>query len=632
MSIFQYAPSVGAAGTAKQFGRETKMPEFDVLIRAGTIIDGLRSGRFVGDIGIRNGKVAAIGGGLVEDATRVLDARGLIVAPGFIDLHTHYDSQLFWDPWCTISGWHGVTSVAIGNCGFGFAPCKPADRERAMLAMTRNEAVPLKTMKAGLPWDWETFPEWLESLARTPKGVNVLTYVPLNPLFMYVMGPEEAKKRRPTADELAEMCRLLEVAMEAGACGFSLQKLGVNSHQRDYDGTPMITDTIAEEDLMAFARVLRKLGRGVIQGIGAPGKTWEMLAETSGRPVIYNTVSPMADQHGVSNGRAEDAISWIHECNARGNRVLGQATTIENDLQFTMEDWNLFDFSPVWRHATLGTPAERLAKLSDPEVRSAIKAEYDGGYTMPMAGPAGIRDIRVLWVEDMGLKDRDYEGRKIGEIADRDATHPIDVFLDIAVIDALRSGFGLETTPSEVRMSEAYNETLRLVANDPYCIPGISDGGAHTKFLTSGCYPTDYLIEFVRKRQLLDLEYAHWHLSTLAALSAGFADRGFLQVGMPADVVVYDFAALQLGPCERAHDYPADEWRLVQRAYGYRWILVNGVVTFEDDVCTGVTPGVLLRHGRATAVDEALKPEVAATSLASVELPTKLDTVSIISH
>lgn len=580
------------------------MPSFDIVIRGGTIIDGLRSGRYVGDVGIRAGKIAAIGGGLEGSAERVLDARGLIVAPGFIDLHTHYNSQLFWDPWCTISSWHGVTSVAIGNCGFGFAPCKPQDRERAMLAMTRNEAVPLRTMQAGLPWDWESFPEWMESLARIPKGVNVLTYVPLNPLFMYVMGAEEAKTRRPTAGELGDMCRLLEMGMEAGACGFSLQKLGVNSHQRDYDGTPMITDTIAEDDLKAFAKVLKKLGRGIIQGIGAPGRTWEMLAEVSGRPVIYNTVSPMADQHGVSNGRAEDVIAWLHECNARGNRVLGQATTIENELQFTMEDWNLFDFSPVWRQATLGTPAERLVKLSAPETRAAIKAEYDAGYTMPMAGPNGIRDIRVLWVEDLGLKKRDYEGLSIGEIADRHCTHPIDIFLDIAVIDGLKSGFGLETTPAPLRATAAYTETLRLLANDPYCIPGISDGGAHTKFLTSGCYPTDYLIEFVRKRKLLDLENAHWHLSTLAALSAGFDDRGYLQVGMPADIVVYDFEKLGLEPPERAYDYPANEWRLVQKAKGYNWILVNGEITFEGAQCTGATPGVLLRHGKASAAND----------------------------
>jgi N-acyl-D-aspartate/D-glutamate deacylase len=574
--------------------------KFDTIIRGGTIIDGLRSGRFVGDIGIRDGRIAAMGG-IAAGAEQVLEARGLIVAPGFVDLHTHYDSQIYWDPWCSISSWHGVTSVAVGNCGFGFAPCKPQDRERAMLSMTRNEAVPLKTMKAGMPWNWETFPQWLDSLERTPKGVNVLTYAPLIPLFMYVMGPDEAKRRRPTPAELSEMCRLLRLAMEAGACGFSLQKLGENSHQRDYDATPMITDTIADEDLMAFAEVLKALGRGVIQGIGHPGETWERLAQVSGRPVIYNTVSPVADQHGVSNGRAEDIIRWIHDCNARGARIIGQATTIENDLQFTMEDWNLFDFSPVWREAAIGDHAERLARLGDPERRAAIRADYDGGYRMPMCGPGGMRDIRVLWVEDLALKQRDYEGRTIGEIADRDGKHPIDTFLDITLADDLRTGFGIKTTPESARTTAAYNETLRLVANDPYCIPGISDGGAHTKFLSTGCYPTDYLIRFVRERRLLDLEAAHWHLSALAASCAGFADRGYLQVGMPADIVVYDFEALALEPQYRAYDYPGDEWRLAQKAKGYRWILVNGEVTFEDSVCTGATPGHLLRHGTASA-------------------------------
>ena len=576
------------------------MSKFDTIIRGGTVIDGLRSGRYVADIGIRDGRIAAIGG-LDADAAQVLDATGLIVAPGFIDLHTHYDSQLFWDPWCSISSWHGVTSVAIGNCGFGFAPCKPEHRERAMLAMTRNEAVPLKTMQAGLPWDWETFPEWMESLERTPKGVNVLTYVPLSPLIMYVVGAEEAKRRRPTEAEMAEMCRLLEQAMEAGACGFSLQNLGVNSHQRDFDASPMITDTMHDDDLVAFGAVLAKLGRGVIQGIGGSMQMWERMAQVSGRPIIYNTVSPMADQHGVSNGRAEDAIAWIHDCNRRGLRIYGQATTIENDLQFTMEDWNLFDFSPVWREATLGDHHERLAKLSDPARRAAIKAEYDGGYKMPAAGPDGIAGISVLWTENMALKDMDYEGRTIREIAERDQVHPIDLFLDIIVKDDLKTGFALNTTPLEARTTDVYDQTLRLVGNDPYCIPGISDGGAHTKFLTTGCYPTDYLIQFVRERQLVDLESAHWHLSTLPAIASGFADRGYLQVGMPADIVVYDLEGLELEPQIKTYDYPANEWRLTQKAKGYHWTLINGVVAFVGNDCTGATAGELLRHGHAAS-------------------------------
>src|SRR5215470_6814962 len=214
------------------------MAEFDVLITGGTVVDGTRVPRYRADIGIKDGKIAKIGRLHRSDAAKVIDAGGLIVAPGFIDLHTHYDSQIYWDPWCTISGWHGVTSVAIGNCGFGFAPCRPESRDRAMLTMSRNEAVPLATMKAGMPWDWETYPEFLDSLDRTAKGVNVLSYTPLAPLMAYVMGGDDAKGRAATDGERAEMCRLLEESMQVGSCGWSAQLFGKDSIQRDFDGTP----------------------------------------------------------------------------------------------------------------------------------------------------------------------------------------------------------------------------------------------------------------------------------------------------------------------------------------------------------------------------------------------------------
>ena len=180
------------------------MAAFDRVIKGGTLIDGLRTPRFVADVGIRDGRIARIGSVDESEAAEVLDARGLIVAPGFVDLHTHYDSQVFWDPYCTMSGWHGVTSVAIGNCGFGFAPCKPEYRERSMLTMERNEAVRARTMAEGMPWDWESYPEFLDSLERTPKGVNLLSYVGLNPLMSYVMGHEGAKGRSATEAERAE--------------------------------------------------------------------------------------------------------------------------------------------------------------------------------------------------------------------------------------------------------------------------------------------------------------------------------------------------------------------------------------------------------------------------------------------
>src|SRR5271168_621038 len=206
------------------------MAEFDLVIRDGMVVDGTRMPRFRGDVGIKDGRIAKIGHLRSTDAAQTIDASGLVVAPGFVDLHTHYDAQLFWDPYCSISSWHGVTSVVIGNCGFGFAPVRPESRERAMLTMTRVEAIPYASMKAGMPWDWVTYPEFLDSIDRRPKGVNLLPFMPLAPLLTWVMGLDEAKSgRMPTEKEHAEMKRLLHEAMDRGACGWSAQRLGRNS-------------------------------------------------------------------------------------------------------------------------------------------------------------------------------------------------------------------------------------------------------------------------------------------------------------------------------------------------------------------------------------------------------------------
>ena len=206
------------------------MAEFDLVIKNGMIIDGMRMPRYRGDIGVKDGTIVNIGRLKDHQAKQTLDAEGHIVAPGFIDLHTHYDAQLFWDPYLTISGWHGVTSVVIGNCGFGFAPVPEKDRERAMLTMTRTEAIPYDSMKAGMPWDWVTFPEFLDSVDRTPKGLNILPYVPIAPMMVWVMGRDEAKTgRMPTDAEHQKMVQMLHEGMEAGACGWSAQRFGEDS-------------------------------------------------------------------------------------------------------------------------------------------------------------------------------------------------------------------------------------------------------------------------------------------------------------------------------------------------------------------------------------------------------------------
>ncbi|CAB4692775.1 MAG: amidohydrolase family protein [Actinobacteria bacterium] len=574
---------------------------FDLVIRNGMLIDGRRTPRYRTDIGICEGKVVALGRIAAGVGVREIDADGLMVAPGVVDLHTHYDSQVFWDPWCTISGWHGVTSVVVGNCGFGFAPVRPEQRLRAMQTMARNEAVPIECMAEGMPWDWESYPEFLDSVERTPKGVNLLAYVGLNPLLVWVMGSVEAAKSRPmTPSERVEIERLLGEAIAAGACGWSAQLLGRGSIQRDYDGTPMITDLMAQEDLIFLAEALGRLGTGVIQMIGDPGSA-DRLAAASGRPVLYNVLAPTTDQHGAPAQSYQKVIAWLAETNARGNRIIAHAVTCSINYEFTLEDWNLFDSSPLWRDLTLGSLDERIDKMRDPVRRAALHEEWESGRA-PLAGGGNesqkerlgvsLPDLLLAYVTVDDPELRRWEGHTVAEIATALSVHPIDAFLDVSLASDLRAGW--QSAPRTIDP-----QVMRDISTAPYSVPGLSDGGAHTKFLTTGSYPTEFLATWVRDHAVMGLEEAHWRLSAYSAQVAGLHDRGTIEIGKPADIVVYDLEGLALLPTERAFDWPGGAWRRIQRATGWRWTIVNGEVTFEDGACTGATPGRLLRHGRS---------------------------------
>ena len=586
------------------------MAQYDLVVRGGTIIDGTQLPRFKGDVGIKDGLIAKIGRIPVGAGARELPAEGHIVAPGFVDLHTHYDAQIHWDPYCTISGWHGVTSVVLGNCGFGFAPCHPRDRERSLLMMTRNEQIPYHSMKEGMAWNWITFPEWLENLQRIPKGVNVVSFVPVSPLMVYVMGLEAAKSRPATQAEQQEMQRLLHEAMDAGALGFSVQRLGEHSLQADFDGTPMPTDCMADEDVLVLADVLRERGEGFIQITQAQGGDpvrsgdavksadrafLETLAERAERPVLHNLIAANDDRPEFHKGE----IEWVHDCNDRGLRIIGQGSNVRTWFSFTLDLWNLYDYSPAWNELTQGAREERLTKMADPARRGQLKEEE------PMLASVGEqtrpKNLTIVRVPDGNVDLGKYVGRKLSEIAEDEGKDPVDVMLDIAVAGNLdvefRGGDATSTNPDMV------GELMR----DPFIVAGVSDGGAHTKFFTGGSYTTDLLTWLVRDTGKLTLEEAHFHLSYLPAQAAGFSDRGFLKEGAPADIVVYDLENLKRVPewdYEIAHDFPANEWRRVQRAQGYRWVMVNGTITFEDDECTGATPGQLLLNRRISSARE----------------------------
>ncbi|MCE2487321.1 MAG: amidohydrolase family protein [Desulfurellaceae bacterium] len=579
------------------------MPQFDTIVKGGTVVDGTKVPRYQADIGIKDGKIAEIGKLNASDAKKVIDANGLIVAPGFIDLHTHYDAQLHWDPYCTIGSWHGVTTVTIGNCGFGFAPLRPQDADRAMLALSRTEAIPLEPMRVSMKVDWETFPQYMDRLSRMPLGVNVSHLFPIAPAVAYVMGGfDDAKKRFPNKQEMDTIVGHYKEAVQAGAAGWSAQRLvpeGRASVQRDYDGTPMITDILPDEFYLDMAKAMNDVGQGCIQftqsgaaessfGVEDDFKFLEKMTKAAGRPLLYNAIV-ISDKHPESH---KAQLDWVNAANERGARVFGQAVTARAPVRMTLEDWNLFDSVPAWKEATIGTVEERKAKLSKPELRAEMRADYDdGGMETLDVIFGGFETYIARKVKDRDLKLK-YEGMSVKQIAEAEGKHVIDAMLDLSVADNLQTEWAGSVANSKV---EGYKELM----SSPYSLPGVSDGGAHVKFITPAIYPTEVLSWLVRETGTLSLEEAHFRLSGMSAWAAGLKDRGTLRPGMAADIVIYDSDTVAAAESEIVHDLPANEWRRVQRAEGYKHIMVNGEVTFEDGQCSGATSGALLYNGAA---------------------------------
>jgi N-acyl-D-aspartate/D-glutamate deacylase len=527
---------------------------YEIVIRNGIIVDGARNPRYRGDVGISEGRIAKIGRIPAGQAEREIDATGLIVAPGFIDLHTHYDAQVFWDPYLTTSGWNGVTSVVIGNCGFGFAPTRKDLRERTMESMTKVEAIPLATMKAALPWDWETYPEMLDSIDRVPKAVNLLPYVGVNPLLIWVLGLDDAKAgRKPTDEEHAEMARLLHEAMDAGACGWSSQTLGTAGDP----GQPTLGGA-AQSDFDG--------------------------AEISGAPIIYQALPAS----GVMIQMHEQLFAWFQRCQEKGLRIYGQGITQNPPLVFTFDYWDLW--GPVWQEfAGPDVSSEaKLANLADPAVREKLRAE-----PLKFQFIGAVDEARLVSTQTAQYEA--FIGKSVAEIAGELDKHPVDAICDLVVADGLKTCFA-------VSQFDINLEGIKQLIDNPYVIPGLSDGGAHVKYLAAGSYATEYISRYVREHAFSSLEDAHWRLSALPAFCAGFKDRGILREGAAADIIVYDYEKLDYEFPTFRHDLPGDEYRIASAGTGYRYVLVNGRVTIEDDQQTDVYSGVLLRKGTGASL------------------------------
>jgi N-acyl-D-aspartate/D-glutamate deacylase len=556
--------------------------EFDLVIRGGRVVDGTRMPSFVGDVAVKDGKVAATGR-ISGKGRREIDATGLIVAPGFIDVHTHYDAQLQWDPYASQSCWHGVTTVVISLCGFGFAPCKPEHRERAMQRMTRVETIPYEAMKQSMRWDWVNQNDMFNSLERSGLGVNVAGYIPHSAVRAWVLHEEDTRRAEVTPAELEQMKELVRDGYRAGALGLSTDH---NLIDRDYNGDPLPSMIATREEVEALLSIGREFNVGSVEvtpaNIHIDEKViaqLERYAHLSGRPCIHTAVF----QAYHVGDQWKRSLDLIEEANQR-ERVYGLGIIHRIGSLMNLLEYNLFDEMPAWNAALNGPIEERIARLRDPAVRAKLQHDLDHHLERVWSG----RWDKMTVYSSSTRKD--YEGRYLSAIAESEDRTPLEVFCDLAVAERLETYFYIEDQTSDDDDANA------VITRHPFIIPGVSDGGAHAKFLSMGKYPTVMLSKWVRDEKIMSLEEAHWRLSHMSAAAIGLEGIGTLEPGMPADIVVYDLENLKVTPDWPVYeDIIAGGRRLVEKADGYRAIIVNGVITFEDGECTRALPGRVLR-------------------------------------
>ena len=560
------------------------MAEYDLVIRGGTIVDGTGIPRYRSDLGVKNGKIAMISGTIKAGGAKEIDASGCIVAPGAVDLHTHYDAQLNWDPYASLSGWFGVTSLTIGQCGFGFAPTRPGDRDLNMRMMNRVEAIPLESMRLGMRWDWETFPEYLDSLDRQGLGVNVGALVPFSPVRGYVLGMMPARERTSVTEaELNQMKQIFYDGMKVGAFGISTNK---NLEDRPEDGSFLPSHVASKEEFLALAEILGEFGVGHIGYTIGLGHTQHELEQQ--RDMILQVMRLSGRPLHVPVDDGEGALEWFNSARAEGLNLLSQSIEMQVYPQFRLSEYNLFDYLPNWVQPLVGNVEDRLGKLKDPVVRAAMKRDVEESKDPVHLARFDWSLMNVL--EVAYERNYKYEGKTIEDIARMEGKQPLDAFLDLAIDEQLQTLFSHSANPNA-------EEGLEQAIKNPYSHISVSDGGAHTRFLTISMWPVHFLSHWVRDKEVVSLEQAHYKISALPAWFASFTDRGTLRIGKGADIIVYNQEELGF-VYDRpifANDFPGGERRLVQKPTGLRYTIVNGTVTFEGNNCTGALPGKLLR-------------------------------------
>ncbi len=562
---------------------------YDLLIKDGVVADGSGLPRYRADVGVRHGRIAAIGR-IRERAREVIDAEGQVVAPGFVDGHTHMDAQVFWDPLGTCSCWHGVTSVVMGNCGFTLAPCPASDRHLVMRNLERAEDISAAAMDAGIDWTWTTFPEFLDRVEALPKGINYACYLGHSALRTYAMG-ERAFEAPASEDDLRAMTRELRDALRAGAIGFTTSRSP--SHETP-DRRPVASRVAAWDEVRRLVSVMGELGTGIFEIAGeAPGRT---ASDPDGLRDYHRRLRDLAVETGVpitwglfsrreAPGIWRRYIDLLEETAAAGGRMFAQVHSRALSIVLSFKTNLPFDRLPVWRELRMLPLDEQQRRLREPALRGRLVAAARERDERKAIG-AEPRAAAYDWIFVMDTPEGPH--RAVAEVARERGVDPVEAMIDLALERDLDRFF------VQPIANENQDDALELMRH-PRTVVTFSDSGAHVSQIMDASLQTHLLSHWVRAKQAFTLEQAVRMLSFDIATHWGFADRGLVREGMAADLVVFDPDTVGPEMPEVVHDLPAGARRLVQRARGFAATVVNGEVLLRDGKPTGALPGQLLR-------------------------------------
>jgi len=555
---------------------------YDLVIKNGTVIDGSGLPGFHGDVAVSDGRIVEIGK-VTGAASQSLNAEGLVVAPGIIDNHTHYDAQVTWDPLCTYSCYHGVTTVVMGNCSLAMAPAHKEDRENLAGVLSHVEAIPLEAIEAGVNWTWETIPEYLNALDQK-LGINVAALIGHSAVRRYVMG-EASQERHATDEEVAAMKAIVREGLEAGAVGVSFER---NLRHFDWHGRLAPTNHASEDEIFAVAAVADEIGRGVIQ-FGGDRAISTKLAKASRRPVFYGNIT----QQATAPDKWRKQLSEAENLMRQGHRGYQFVMPRPGDLRYTLKTAQHFDAMPTWKNVMLLPLEQRKEVFRDPATRAKLHFEaVETPLNPELAGDFTRRwDLQFVFKPALAKNDH-LTGKSVAEIAREQNKDVLDAFLDLALEENLETEF-------ERREVNSDQAAMSALLTSPYTVIGQSDGGAHVVFRTDYSYSTYLLSHWVREKQIMPLEEAIRKLTFIPASLFGFSDRGLVRPGMAADLMVFD--STTIAPLEPgvAQDLPGGAKRRKQLAKGIEWTVVNGQVLMEHGQHTGAYPGKVARSSAA---------------------------------